>query len=397
MDRIHQAGWPSPEPRFSWLENANETAPSSESSGVYSRQTPPSQTGTTATQVHGNTPPVSTSTYTTITDPYMFHSPISPLSASQSTNSFQIPRSAPLLPPLERPKSTQDFPSPISPPVLYRSFSDQYVPAESRTATPGSHYEIPPPPSLPLPPWQEAHSSLAPVDLGSRHSQTMSPPTRSASTLGNAGRRLLKSFSSIHGSPRNKRFSFPTRFSTYGPVEEVEEYDISDMPADSALNRKNGSAYRTVKIDDGEDFDDAVGYDISSFEGPIGQIRRQPTFDSKNSASAAERDRRQMHYSYAAEFHQLEAKGKLTGGLGGGMGGATFYYDDTRSGPVSIGSSLPTGPRNMSDGISRGRSMRDVGLREAKERNKMVVIDGKLPSILVDEWSLMFNRGSLGR
>lgn len=272
----------------------------------------------------------------------------------------------------DRPKflSVYSSPEPAEP-----SLKSSSRPFSTRSA-PDASYEIPPPPSVPQLPWGDSHDASTTLSAGRRHSLAMSPPPRPTSTLSSAGRRLLNRITSIRSSPRDKRFSFIPKSGAYGLVEAPEEYDISDAPRHSTLNTKGGFGYELVKVDDGEEFH---GVDISTFEGHTGY---QSFSDTKTPNGAMERSRgqMQMQYTLAAEFHQLEAQGKLTGGLGGGMAGATLHIDSTRAGPVAFGSDVPAGSRNATDGITRGKSIRDVGLREARERNEMVVIDGDCPS-----------------
>jgi len=117
----------------------------------------------------------------------------------------------------------------------------------------------------------------------------------------------------------------------------------------------------------GDEMDRDIGYDISSFEGPI---CLRPLSTTRAVVSDV-----QTQGTLAAEFHQLEAGGKLTGGLGGGM---VLRAKLQVNAPSSvIGSSLNQLAIPSAGGIVRGNTIRDVGLREAKERGEIVAIRGK--------------------
>lgn len=115
------------------------------------------------------------------------------------------------------------------------------------------------------------------------------------------------------------------------------------------------------------EMDSGIGYDISSLEGPISL---RPLSTSRNTVVDM-----QTQGTLAAEFHQLEAGGQLTGGLGGGMVlGAKLQVNAPSS---AIGSSSSQLAIPNAGGIVRGNTIRDVGLREAKERGEIVAIRGR--------------------
>lgn len=119
---------------------------------------------------------------------------------------------------------------------------------------------------------------------------------------------------------------------------------------------------------DGE-IDKGIGYDISSFEGPI---CLRPLSRSRDRVSDI-----QTQGTLAAEYHQLEAGGQLTGGLGGGMVLGAKLQVNAPSSVNGTSSNQLTVPSPGS--IARGNTIRDVGLREAKERGEIVAIKGEYP------------------
>ncbi|KAI9889833.1 MAG: hypothetical protein M1814_004935 [Vezdaea aestivalis] len=123
--------------------------------------------------------------------------------------------------------------------------------------------------------------------------------------------------------------------------------------------------YETVDEADEEYYG---GHDMSSLEGPM----MMRSFDApEDDAERKARQDRQDWGAAAAEFHQLEAHGELTGGLGGGMAAMTFEFNNDVAKPTAMGSDGRTGP---SGGLKRGATVRDIGQREAMERGAMVAV-----------------------
>lgn len=175
-------------------------------------------------------------------------------------------------------------------------------------------------------------------------------PSRTAST-----RSIFSGLSSLRSPSSSKRFSWRSPIDQYAIIEEGNE--------DGLLAKKGHFSIRSFQ---GDDVDNGIGYDISSLEGPIGL--------QQFSASSATISQMQTQATLAAEFHQLEAGGKLTGGLGGGMVvGAKLQVN-------AAASAIATGSSRLSTfgggGLVRGNTIRDVGQREAKERGEIIAIRG---------------------
>ncbi|KAI9874761.1 MAG: hypothetical protein M1830_009309, partial [Pleopsidium flavum] len=175
-------------------------------------------------------------------------------------------------------------------------------------------------------------------------------PSRSASI-----RSIFSGLSSLRSPSSTKSFSWRSPIDDYAIVEEEDGHGL--------LPKKGRFSIRSFQ---GDDLGNGVGYDISSFEGPIGL--------QQISASSATITQMQTQGTLAAEFHQLEAGGKLTGGLGGGMVVGTKLQVNASSSAIATGSSRLAAPE--SGGLVRGNTIRDVGLREAKERGEIIAIKG---------------------
>ena len=173
-------------------------------------------------------------------------------------------------------------------------------------------------------------------------------PPRLSST-----RSLLGGLISSRHPNSTKRYSWRTAPDDYTIVEERNE------------NRHNATQHR-FSHNDGE-MDGDISYDISSLEGPI---CLRPLSTSRDTVSDM-----QAQGTLAAEFHQLEAGGNLTGGLGGGMVlGAKLQVNASSSAIANSSSQLVAASAGS---IVRGNTVRDVGLREARERGGIVAIRGR--------------------
>lgn len=150
-------------------------------------------------------------------------------------------------------------------------------------------------PLLPIRPTFNTRSPSHHIDENQRLRPRSAFPSRLASTKSILGGLL---------SPRHpssaKRYSWRAAPDDYTIVEERNE------------NRLHAKKRRmsTEESHHGE-MDRGIGYDISSLEGPISL---RPLSTSRNTVVDI-----QTQGTLAAEFHQLEAGGQLTGGLGGGM------------------------------------------------------------------------------
>ncbi len=155
-------------------------------------------------------------------------------------------------------------------------------------------------------------------------------------------------------------------------LEEQEHSDISSVRLNPTPYRGSGAGYASVQHCDEDDAFEPVGFDLSTFEAPIG-LQSYPT--TRPSPAVARVLEEQMQSTLAAEYDQLEAQGQLTGGLGRGMVGATLHIDPSKN-ATALGSAPAIPYKVTTPGLSRGMSIRDVGRREAKERGEMVVING---------------------
>jgi hypothetical protein len=129
---------------------------------------------------------------------------------------------------------------------------------------------------------------------------------------------------------------------------------------------RSGRAYATLHEADEDDF----GHDMTTLTGPIGLRDMSMTA----AESRARQDVVDLH-GYQAEFYALEAEGKLSGGLGGGMMAKQLEFN---SSAVQSGGRGSDGTKSLGGGLTRGITIRDIGQREAKERGEMVAVSGKI-------------------
>ena len=140
---------------------------------------------------------------------------------------------------------------------------------------------------------------------------------------------------------------------------------------------RSGRAYATLHEADEEDF----GHDFTNSMKPIG-LRDMSLTDAESKARQEVVD---LH-GYQAEFYALEAEGKLTGGLGGGMMAKKLEFNSSATYMAGQGSD---GSRSLGGGLARGTTIRDIGQREAKERGEMVAVSGTPFSFLLLELTLL--------
>ena len=180
-------------------------------------------------------------------------------------------------------------------------------------------------------------------------------PSRLAST-----KSILGGLISPRHTSSGKRYSWRAVTDDYSIVEETNE------------NRFHAKKrYLSTGYSHNADLDRSIGCDISSLEGPI---CLRPLSTSHGTVADM-----QTQGTLAAESHQLEAGGKLTGGLGGGMVLGAKLQVNASSAVIGSSSSQLAIP--STGGIVRGNTIRDVGLREAKERGGIVAIRGKTSAI----------------
>ncbi len=266
---------------------------------------------------------------------------------------------------------------------------------------PSSHYDIPPAmaPERPRPRHQYSVSSINSDDSWSRRLSLPTTLQPASETAYRSRDPLLRSGSSHNAGsqshnvaedqPPRQRSLLPARLTptksiigrllSSRPPSSTKRYSWRAAPDNHTIvqgrveNRQHVKKRRLSHEGSGWDETDRdIGYDISSLEGPISL---RPLSTSRDVVSDM-----QTQGTFAAEFHQLEAGGKLTGGLGGGMIlGAELQVNAP---PSVIGSSFNQLAIPGGDGIVRGNTIRDVGLREAKERGEIVAIRGNyLPSM----------------
>ncbi|KAI9678759.1 MAG: hypothetical protein M1817_005816 [Caeruleum heppii] len=194
-------------------------------------------------------------------------------------------------------------------------------------------YQIPSapaPPSIPPPAAYDpsVHSPTLPQEprRASVALSSTSNPIRSPSILSAAGRSMINRIGSLRSPIGNRRHSFRPVAGRYGILEDTEEPDRQHA-------------------DDRDETPQNV-YDLTTFDGPLG-VGTAPRA-TPGSADLGTLDESQEHNVLATEYHQLEeANGRLTGGLGKGVTGATLL---------------------------RARTVRGAGEKEAKERNEIVAI-----------------------
>lgn len=159
---------------------------------------------------------------------------------------------------------------------------------------------------------------------------------------------------------------------SYGMLEEGEWSDLGNARRPSAYLGAGG--YETVQVPEDDEPFEAVGMDLSSWEGPIG-LRSMPSWTSADPTTPLAQDA--VQNNLVAEYDRLEANGRLTGGLGGGMTAATVFIDPSKTTAAVMGQDPSTPIEPVTPGIGRGMSVRDVGRREARERNEMVMVNGQ--------------------
>ena len=208
-----------------------------------------------------------------------------------------------------------------------------------------------------------ASDSLLPSSLASiagsqkdLNSEYCSVKTRSALPSRLASTRSMLGGLMSPRSPGPKRFSWLTANDDYSVVEERHEVSFP------VKKRRFG-----VEDFHESEMDRTIGYDISSLGGPICLQQFSPSGETISDM--------QTQGTLAAEYHQLEAGGKLTGGLGGGMVVGAKLQVDTNS--SAVGSRFNQLSVPSTGGIVRGNTVRDVGQREAKERGEIVAIKGR--------------------
>ncbi|KAI9783527.1 MAG: hypothetical protein M1839_003697 [Geoglossum umbratile] len=160
-------------------------------------------------------------------------------------------------------------------------------------------------------------------------------------------------------------------------LEDLPGGDRSNPPALPRPGRRGVD--RSAKgVDSDDDEHGSIGFDISSFGG--GPIEPQRSLSPTGLRDESERNLRREQGNYAAEFHQLEkleAQG-ITNGLGGGMFGSRTDITPQPDGSLAQHSSKPSVDANTVRsrvGLTRGKSIRDIAQREAKQRQQMVVVN----------------------
>ena len=234
--------------------------------------------------------------------------------------------------------------------------------------TPGPAYEIPPAP--PPPPAMQPLET----DDGRPPSTPSRFSTGRASLLDRASRRISGGLDSIRSVRLGTGPAAEAKAQCYGLLEEGEWSDLGGKRR-SAAHKTTFSGYEAVQApeDDNDGPTDGVGIDLSTMVGPsgfghVGPMGQAPDATTSNIDATQSR--------LAAEYDQLEASGHLTKGLGSGMVGATLHIDPSKAAATATGTDSGHRIESATPGLGRGPTVRDVGRREAKERNEMVVIDG---------------------
>lgn len=191
---------------------------------------------------------------------------------------------------------------------------------------------------------------------------------RSESALSKASRKLSNRISSVTSARHVRGPSSVAKARSYGVLEEGEWSDISSARQTPVPHRGSDGGYEAVQAseEDDEPFE-AVGMDLSSWEGPIGLRNLTPRTPPGQDS---------LQHTLTTEYDKLEARGTLTKGLGSGMVGASLVIDQSKNAATAFGADSGATFQSAISGITRGMTVRDVGRREARERNKMVVING---------------------
>lgn len=239
--------------------------------------------------------------------------------------------------------------------------------------TPGPAYEIPPAP--PPPPAMQPLET----DDGRPPSTPSRFSTGRASLLDRASRRISGGLDSIRSVRLGTGPAAEAKAQCYGLLEEGEWSDLGGKRR-SAAHKTTFSGYEAVQApeDDNDGPTDGVGIDLSTMVGPsgfghVGPMGQAPDATTSNIDATQSR--------LAAEYDQLEASGHLTKGLGSGMVGATLHIDPSKAAATATGTDSGHRIESATPGLGRGPTVRDVGRREAKERNEMVVIDEVAPGV----------------
>ncbi len=131
----------------------------------------------------------------------------------------------------------------------------------------------------------------------------------------------------------------------------------------------------SVTDTDDVSFSGPPSYDISSFDGPFGASHKPIGLQNLPPPLTphAAKDREMRQAGLAAEYHQLEAGGILTGGLGGGLTPAKIAVNIPDGAQLPDIDSRPKSFRHRKD-VARNFSVRETGQRAAKERGEIVAI-----------------------
>ncbi|KAI9675802.1 MAG: hypothetical protein M1829_003227 [Trizodia sp. TS-e1964] len=231
------------------------------------------------------------------------------------------------------------------------SIANPYSPASSAA------YQIPPAPAPPLP-----LPSYGKTNGDTHRSSVILSPTSSTGSTSDARTGLLSRWMSNRFQTTSHHT--PIRSNT-GRFEALREEDEAYKTPSSNFTSQHSGYAGVFNIEDSEE----LGYDISTLSGPIGF---RDLSDPSGHTQTKLCEDYQHQNGLAAEFHQLEAEGKLTGGLGGGMIGATIGFKGAHSTAQASDGTKIVG--NGEGGLSRGLTIRGVGQREAKERNEIVTV-----------------------
>jgi hypothetical protein len=163
--------------------------------------------------------------------------------------------------------------------------------------------------------------------------------------------------------------------------------DVEEEMEDLSRKRAAKLPYGSVREAD-EDVGEELGYDVTSFEGPAGFhtpaaiVNNPGPSNTQESAEERERLRYQQQNVAAAEFYRLESEGRLTGGLGSGMVGATMVPGHPHSNANSSGTDANSKFAHMGGVLARRGTTRELGQRRANELNEIVAVDGKDPLLI---------------
>ena len=233
-------------------------------------------------------------------------------------------------------------------------------------------YQIPP---APAPPILHRTEPLSLYKTNASFRPLSGYISRPTSALEKAGQKLSAHFNSVRLSKREGRRSSISTGHQYGILDDEQENDISTARSAALISQGSRAGYKSLREgeEEEEEVTEPLVFDVSSYDDPI-NLRSYPAPHLPPSTTL--KDQEQMQSTLAAEYYQSEPHSMLTGGLGGGMVGSSLRFDPIKNVSTAQGMASDVPLKTATAGLSRGMTLRDVGRREARERNEIVIING---------------------